>query len=143
MKYDEKLERFLAEYETYENHILKPTYEEITNYLHQLENPAYWGKYIAGSSIANPFPVRITFIRIKRPEKVVDKILRRPEQFPDGLSAGSLRERLDRSARSCLCGRRQNTTGLPVDDEPGDGMIRAWNLWPLPTDPLPRQPPRD
>jgi len=92
MKYDEKLERFLAEYEIYENHILKPTYEEIKNYLHQLENPAYWGKYTAGSSIANPSPVRTTFIRIKRPEKVVGKILRRPEQFPDGLSTSSLRE---------------------------------------------------
>ena len=91
MQYHERFRQFLTDYEEYERQILKPTYDEIRKYLCHLENPDYWAKYCGGSVAANPSPVRTTFIRIKRPEKVVDKILRRPDQFPDGLSLSSLR----------------------------------------------------
>lgn len=95
IQYDERFRQFLNQYEKYEKQILKPTYNEIRNYLGHLENPEYWAKYSSGGVAANPSPVRTTFIRIKRPEKVVDKILRRPDQFPDGLSLSSLRQMHD------------------------------------------------
>lgn len=95
MRFYEKLEQFLLEYEEYERHILKPTYDEIKKYLNQLEAPDYWGKYTSKSIVANPSPVRTTFIRIKRPEKVVDKIMRRPDQFPEGLSPSSFHKMHD------------------------------------------------
>ena len=95
MRFYEKFERFLSEYEEYERHALKPTYNEIKKYLNQLEDPDYWGKYTRKSVVANPSPVRTTFIRIKRPEMVVDKIMRRPDQFPEGLSPSSFHKMHD------------------------------------------------
>lgn len=95
MRYYETLQRFLSEYEAYERRVLKPTYDEIKTYLAQLETPDYWAKYSPESGSANPSPIRMTLIRIKRPEKVVDKILRKPDEFPDGLSPESYRRMHD------------------------------------------------
>jgi len=91
MENSKRLQQFLREYEHYERQILKPTHDEIKHYLKQLEEPAHWNRYTVGSAAANPAPIRMTFTRIKRPETVVDKILRKPDDFPDGLSANSLK----------------------------------------------------
>ncbi|MGD8775612.1 MAG: hypothetical protein PVF76_02580 [Syntrophobacterales bacterium] len=57
MEYSKKLQQFLYEYEHYEKHILKPTQDEMKNYLKQLEEPAHWNSYTMGSTTANPSPV--------------------------------------------------------------------------------------
>ena len=89
MKVSKKLQQFLHEYEHYERHTLEPTYDEIKNCLKQIEDPAHWDLYNIGSTAVNPSPVRMAIARIKRPEAVVDKILRRPDCFPDGLTPKS------------------------------------------------------
>lgn len=95
MENPDKLQQFLREYEHYERHILKPTYDEIKNRLKQLEEPAYWSRYTVERTAASLAPIRMTFARIKRPETVVDKILRKPDDFPDGLSSNSFKKMHD------------------------------------------------
>ena len=45
--------------------------------------------------MATPFPIRMTMIRIKHPDQVVDKIYRKPELFTKGLSLASLHQMYD------------------------------------------------
>ena len=90
MKYTNELKQFLAEYEQYELEVLKPTYDELNTFLRSWEKPEYWSKYTTGNGVATPSPIRMTMSRIKHPEKVVDKIFRKSEIFPNGLSPASL-----------------------------------------------------
>ncbi len=83
------LKTFLDEYEKYVKNVLQTTQGEIERLITTWEKPSYWTQYKTGKSIAIPTPVRTAFTRIKRPEQVVDKILRKPELFPDGLKAAS------------------------------------------------------
>lgn len=85
--YDLKV--FLDEYEKYVKHVLQTTQAEIERLIRSWEQPSYWAKYKSGKSIPIPTPVRTAFTRIKRPEQVVDKILRKPQLFPEGLRAAS------------------------------------------------------
>ena len=95
MKISKKLQQFLHEYEQYFHHVLKPTYDEIEKYLKQLEDSALWNLSTIGSKTVNQSPIKMTMIRIKRPEAIVDKILRRPDKFSDGLSSHSLKKMCD------------------------------------------------
>lgn len=95
MRISKKLQQFLHEYEQYFRHVLKPTHDEIKNYLKQLEGSAFWNLNTIGSTTVNPSPIKMTLIRIKRPEAIVDKISRRPDEFPDGLSSKSLKKMYD------------------------------------------------
>jgi len=95
MKNADELRNFLADYERYVTHILKPTNDEIKAHLQAWLEPDYWTRHTKKSGTANPSPIRMTLTRIKRPEQVVDKILRRPATFPDGLSPASFRKMQD------------------------------------------------
>jgi putative GTP pyrophosphokinase len=95
MKYSEKLNKFLAEYEQYETTILKPTLGELNEYLRDWETSEYWSKYTTGRGVATPSPIRMTMTRIKKPENVVDKIFRKSDIFPKGLSFESLKNMHD------------------------------------------------
>ena len=95
MKYTHKLKKFLAEYEQYKKEILKPTLDEVNDFLRNWEKSEYWDKYITGKGVATPSPVRIIMTRIKRPEKVVDKIFRKSDLFPKRLSFESLKNMHD------------------------------------------------
>ncbi|OEU44656.1 MAG: hypothetical protein BBJ60_10455 [Desulfobacterales bacterium S7086C20] len=95
MENSKKLHQFLRKYEHYEREILKSTHDEIKDYLKHLEKPTHWNRYAVGSAAADPAPIRMTFTRIKRPETVVDKILRKPADFPDGLSSNSFKKMHD------------------------------------------------
>jgi len=90
MKYTEELKKFLVEYELYERQVLEPAHANIKKLLSIWENPEYWGKYTMGKGVATPSPIRMTLTRIKSPEKVLDKIFRKPDLFPDGLSSKSI-----------------------------------------------------
>jgi ppGpp synthetase/RelA/SpoT-type nucleotidyltranferase len=84
-----ELKVFLSGYETYVREVLQPTQVEITRLLRGWERPEYWGRYTSAKNVPVPTPIRSSFCRIKRPEQVVDKILRKPEQFPNGLTPDS------------------------------------------------------
>ncbi len=95
MKHADELKKFLVEYKRYERQVLKPTHDGIKKLLNSWENPEYWGKYTSGIGVATPSPIRMTLTRIKRPEKVVDKILRKSDLFNDGLSPKSFHQMSD------------------------------------------------
>lgn len=95
MKYTNKLKKFLSDYEQYEQEILKPTYDEIKKICNRWEKTEYWEKYTNHKGVATPSPIRMILTRIKRPEKVVDKILRKAALFPEGLSPKSFRQMHD------------------------------------------------
>ncbi len=95
MEYNVELKNFLAEYEQYKAKILDPTHEELKNLLRTWEKPEFWNKYNAGKGVATPSPIRMTMTRIKHPEKVVDKIFRKSDLFPKGLSCASLQDMHD------------------------------------------------
>jgi putative GTP pyrophosphokinase len=75
--------------------VLQPTQAEIETVLAQWQQPEHWVKYKRTNKIPIPTPVRTTYCRIKRPEQVVDKIYRKPENFPDGLCQQSFRKMHD------------------------------------------------
>jgi putative GTP pyrophosphokinase len=95
MNYNEKLKKFLADYEEYTIKILNPAHEELKLLLKSWRKPEYWKKYTTGKGVATPSPIRMTMTRIKHPEKVVDKIFRRSDVFTKGLSFASLRQMND------------------------------------------------
>ena len=95
MSYNDKLKKFLAEYEQYKVKILKPTHDELKTLLRSWEKPEYWNKYTIGKGVATPSPIRMTMTRIKHPEKVADKIFRKSDIFPKGLSFASLHQMND------------------------------------------------
>ncbi len=91
----ERLNKFLEEYARYAGDVLKPTQLEIIELLGKWEIPDHWEKYKRTSRISTPTPIRGIFSRIKRPEQVVDKILRRPDDFPGGLVSENIRRMHD------------------------------------------------
>ena len=95
MKYSSKLKKFLEEYEQYETDVLIPTLGEVESYLRNWEKPEYWNKYISGKGVATPSPIRMIMTRIKLPDRVIDKIFRKPDLFPHELSLESLKDMHD------------------------------------------------
>lgn len=91
MEYTKRLDQFLEKYDEYKTYVLQPTHDEVSEYLKKWESPEYWKKLTLGKSIATPSPIRMIITRIKTPEKVVDKIYRRPNIFPHELSIKSLK----------------------------------------------------
>lgn len=91
IEYTERLNDFLERYERYVQEVLKPTQTEISEVLDGWRDPEHWTKYKRSTGIPIPSPVRRVQSRIKRPEQVVDKIFRKPDNFPDGLTEASFR----------------------------------------------------
>jgi putative GTP pyrophosphokinase len=86
---------FLEEYARYVKEVLQPTQVEIQDHLSHWQQPESWAKYKTTNRIPIPTPVRSIASRIKRPEQVVDKVLRKPAQFPDGIVPASFRRMYD------------------------------------------------
>jgi ppGpp synthetase/RelA/SpoT-type nucleotidyltranferase len=84
---------FLGDYEEYHRSALRPTYEQIRAMLSPWKKaPGYWSRYLEqDAKEASPSPVQRTITDLKRPESIVDKILRHPEVYPSGLCVDSLR----------------------------------------------------
>jgi putative GTP pyrophosphokinase len=95
MKTKTELEGFLREYENYTRDVLIPVHEELRSYLRHWRDFDYWAAHAGGATTPYPSPVRGVLTRIKRPERVVDKILQRPDEYPDGLSPASFRKMHD------------------------------------------------
>jgi putative GTP pyrophosphokinase len=86
---------FLTEYQKYIQDILKPELKRVKNQLDRWRHPEYWARYARSSGSAYPNPIRAIYSRIKRPEKVVDKIFLKPKEYPDGISPLSFRKMHD------------------------------------------------
>ena len=90
MALSNELISFLKEYNEHETTVLKPTLNEIEHCLGKMRKSEFWNKYMKGKSVANPSPIRQIMSRIKQPDKVVEKIYRKPEIFTNKLSRDSL-----------------------------------------------------
>lgn len=95
MKESEKLYQFLEEYKIYVTAVLQPTRIELKNILDEWRVLDYWKKYSTTNKSPSPAPIQRAFSRIKRPESVVDKILRKHLDYPEGLSKNSLKKMND------------------------------------------------
>jgi putative GTP pyrophosphokinase len=80
---------FLAAYAKYHREILAPTREEIMSVTEEWRVADYWRGYVVRQRAALPSPIHRVYSRIKRPESLVDKILRKPRDFPNGLAPES------------------------------------------------------
>ncbi|MBD3341193.1 MAG: hypothetical protein GF353_18955 [Candidatus Lokiarchaeota archaeon] len=86
---------FLECYESYVQEVIEPTYEELKEIFRKWNDPKFWKKYSQKEQVPIPSPIRRTNQRIKRPESVVDKIFRKPQDYPDGLTCASLKNMHD------------------------------------------------
>jgi len=86
---------FLQAYERYVKEILQPTHSDIHRVMEIWQQPGYWSKYSGSREGLIPTPVRTAISRIKRPEQVVDKILRKPHKYPEGFKPKSFRAMYD------------------------------------------------
>ena len=91
MKQAERLKAFLEQYQAYVQEVLAPTLDEAKAVFDSWKEPSYWVKFAVGSRMPIPSPVQRVHSRIKRPESVVDKILRSPQFFSDGLEPTSFK----------------------------------------------------
>jgi len=85
------LKAFLAAHRDYVVNVLVPTEQELRAVLREWRKPGYWGRYLTENAdrLPDPSPIQRVRVRVKRPESVVDKIQRRPDDFPDGLTETS------------------------------------------------------
>ena len=82
--------QFVKQYEDYARSVLRPNRDELKKLFKAWKDPNHWARHAGLSRLPAPSPVQRAFSRIKRPESVVDKIIRKPSSFPDGLSANSV-----------------------------------------------------
>ncbi|AGA91052.1 hypothetical protein Thimo_2310 [Thioflavicoccus mobilis 8321] len=82
--------RFLADYEEYVRTVLKPTQDVLKRIFREWKQPDYWRRTDLHSRRPAPTPVQRALTRVKRPESVLDKIYRKPDSFPNGLSRDSM-----------------------------------------------------
>jgi putative GTP pyrophosphokinase len=87
----DQLTVFLSDYKEYVKDVLQPTQKEIAMVLNSWVDPSSWSKYKKTNRLSIPSPVKTTYSRIKRPEQVVDKIYRKPQNFPAGIDPVSFR----------------------------------------------------
>ncbi len=90
-----KQQEFLRVYEGYVQSILKPTETELREFFTRWKQPVAWANQVSSSRMPAPSPIKRTVTRIKRPESVVDKIIRKPSSFPHGLAQDSIRRMHD------------------------------------------------
>jgi putative GTP pyrophosphokinase len=86
---------FLRYYEGWVINVLTPAQLKLKEILQEWRKPEYWKDESDDGRQPAPSPVHRAYCRIKRPESAADKILRKPESFPDGLSLSSIRKMPD------------------------------------------------
>ncbi|NTU74410.1 hypothetical protein HGB07_09865, partial [Candidatus Roizmanbacteria bacterium] len=85
------MQDFLRIYEEHVENILLPTERELRRFFNQWREPAAWAYQVSSSRMPAPSPIKRSTIRIKRPESVADKIIRKPSSFPNGFSHESIK----------------------------------------------------
>lgn len=91
----ERFRLFLTDYEVYLEAVLRPEHRRVKLLMERWKRPAFWEKYISGNGGVVPSPIKAIYTRIKRPEKVVDKILQKPREYPAGIAAESFKKMHD------------------------------------------------
>lgn len=91
----EALEKFLVEYKGYAEEVLEPTRRDVRTLLSEWREPGYWSKYPKRTRLPDPSPIQRVAVRTKRPESVVDKVFRKPSDFPHGLTPASFQMMTD------------------------------------------------
>jgi len=92
MKRSENMMNFLSAYEDYVLNILNPKKNQLKQIFESWKDQNYWKKYQENIRHPIPSPVQHTRTRVKRPESLIDKIMRKPDSFPDGLCMDSVRK---------------------------------------------------
>jgi putative GTP pyrophosphokinase len=87
--------RFLEDYRQYAETTLEPIERQLKEVVAKWRSPDYWAAYSLSGRHPIPSPIQRIRTRIKRPESALDKILRKPEDYPDGLTLESLRRMPD------------------------------------------------
>lgn len=95
MKNSVHFRNFLEQYQHYVHYVLEPTYDELKTLFESWESALFWDKYSSKGKLPTPSPIQRTILRIKSPESVVDKILRKSEDYPENLSFDSLKKMSD------------------------------------------------
>ena len=95
MTQSDEQQKFLHTYEEYAKSILIPTEQELRKFFNYWREPAAWAEQVKSSRMPAPSPIKRSVTRIKRPESVADKILRKPESFPNGFATESIKEMRD------------------------------------------------
>lgn len=85
-------EDFLQHYAKWAGEVLTPARHKLRSVLDQWRVAEHWKRYNAFTKQPAPTPIHRSTSRIKRPESAADKILRKPETFPDGLSLESIKK---------------------------------------------------
>jgi len=86
---------FLDGYAQHVTEVLNPTYSEARALFRAFRQPDYWAKYEENSHRPTPSPVQRVHCQVKRPESVLDKVLRKPDRFPAGLDSTSFTDMAD------------------------------------------------
>lgn len=89
------LKLFLKDYEKHVKEVLKPTNMQIKDLFKHWKDPEYWAHFAKKTRLPAPSPIQRAFPRIKRPESALDKIIRKPSDFPDSLSIKSIQRMHD------------------------------------------------
>jgi putative GTP pyrophosphokinase len=90
-----KIKQLVKEYDEYVRGVLRPNREELKRVFKQWKDPVHWSRHSKTNRLPAPSPVQRAISRIKRPESVVDKILRKPLSFTDGLAMKSVESMCD------------------------------------------------
>jgi putative GTP pyrophosphokinase len=82
-------------YEEYAKTVLLVTERELRKFFSDWREPSAWADQVSSSRMPAPSPIKRSITRIKRPESVADKILRKPSSFQNGFSTESIKEMRD------------------------------------------------
>jgi len=74
--------------------VLSPVHTRVKHLLKSWQEPSFWSSYAGSVRRASPSPIQRAHARIKRPESVVDKILRKSHNY-SGLTEASLAKMTD------------------------------------------------
>lgn len=86
----DQIAQLVRQYEAYARNVLRPNRDELKKLFRAWKDPNHWARHAEMSRLPAPSPVQRAVSRIKRPESVIDKIIRKPDSFPDGLAAKSV-----------------------------------------------------
>lgn len=91
----EEQRRFLKAYREYAVSVLNPTQHQIRDLFDKWAAPGYWDANRSDTKLPLPSPIEHRWNRLKRPESVVDKIMRKRDVFDEGLTIESVRKMND------------------------------------------------
>lgn len=87
--------QLVRDYDDYARNVLRPNRVGLKKVFRNWKDPNHWARHARLIRLPAPSPVQRAVSRIKRPESVIDKLLRKPSSFPDGLTMKSVQDMHD------------------------------------------------